>query len=156
MNCMELFHAAPESYRFRGFMVAVPTPKAGDDPTGPSEASSGVRVVLTFGLSFECRAEHFEGVDLGLPQPLDENIVQKSPFAVHADPHALTRKLVQERGAGKLHTLIGQEQLGLSLFHLGTIRKPKLAQYGEVVVSEARAVTHSIETLRARVRGFLN
>jgi hypothetical protein len=43
------------------------------------------------------------------PQPLDEDVVQKSPFAVHADPHASVRKLVQERGAGELHALIGVE-----------------------------------------------
>ena len=47
-------------------------------------------------------------------------------------------------------------QLGLSLFDRGTTRKPKLTQQGEAVVSEARAVAHSIETLRARVRGFLD
>lgn len=49
-----------------------------------------------------------------------------------------------------------EQQLGLSLFDRGTTRKPKLTQQGEAVVSEARAVAHSIETLRARVRGFLN
>jgi DNA-binding transcriptional LysR family regulator len=49
-----------------------------------------------------------------------------------------------------------EEQLGLSLFDRGTTRKPKLTQQGAAVVSEARSVTHSIETLRARVRGFLN
>jgi len=43
------------------------------------------------------------------PQPLNENVVQKSPFAVHADPYVLARKPVQERGAGKLHALIGVE-----------------------------------------------
>jgi DNA-binding transcriptional LysR family regulator len=43
-----------------------------------------------------------------------------------------------------------------SLFDRGTIRKPKLTQKGEAIVSEARAVAHSIETLRARVRGFLD
>jgi DNA-binding transcriptional LysR family regulator len=48
-----------------------------------------------------------------------------------------------------------EEQLGLSLFDRGTTRKPKLTQRGEAVVSEARAVAHAIETLRARVRGFL-
>jgi DNA-binding transcriptional LysR family regulator len=47
-------------------------------------------------------------------------------------------------------------QLGLSLFDRGTTRKPKLTQRGEAVVSEARAVAHSMETLRARVRGFLD
>ena len=49
-----------------------------------------------------------------------------------------------------------EEQLGLSLFDRGTTRKPKLTQQGEAVVSEARAVAHSIEILRARVRGFLD
>jgi DNA-binding transcriptional LysR family regulator len=49
-----------------------------------------------------------------------------------------------------------EAQLGLSLFDRGTTRKPKLTQHGEAIVSEARAVAHSIETLRARVRGFLD
>jgi DNA-binding transcriptional LysR family regulator len=49
-----------------------------------------------------------------------------------------------------------EERLGLSLFDRGTTRKPKLTPQGEAVVSEARSVSHSIETLRARVRGFLN
>jgi DNA-binding transcriptional LysR family regulator len=49
-----------------------------------------------------------------------------------------------------------EQQLGLSLFDRGTTRKPKLTQHGEAVVSEARAVAHSVETLRARVRGFLD
>jgi len=49
-----------------------------------------------------------------------------------------------------------EQQLGLSLFDRGTTRKPKLTQHGEAIVSEARAVAHSIETLRARVRGFLD
>jgi DNA-binding transcriptional LysR family regulator len=48
-----------------------------------------------------------------------------------------------------------ERDLGLSLFHRGTTRKPKLTQQGEAIVAEARAVAHSIETLRARVRGFL-
>jgi DNA-binding transcriptional LysR family regulator len=49
-----------------------------------------------------------------------------------------------------------ERDLGLSLFDRGTTRKPKLTQQGEAIVSEARAVAHSIETLRARVRGFLD
>jgi len=49
-----------------------------------------------------------------------------------------------------------EAQLGLSLFDRGTTRKPRLTQQGEAVVSEARAVAHSIDTLRARVRGFLD
>jgi DNA-binding transcriptional LysR family regulator len=48
-----------------------------------------------------------------------------------------------------------ERDLGLSLFDRGTTRKPKLTQQGEAIVSEARAVAYSIETLRARVRGFL-
>jgi DNA-binding transcriptional LysR family regulator len=49
-----------------------------------------------------------------------------------------------------------EAQLGLSLFDRGTTRKPRLTRQGEAVVSEARAVAHSIDTLRARVRGFLD
>jgi DNA-binding transcriptional LysR family regulator len=49
-----------------------------------------------------------------------------------------------------------EAQLGLSLFDRGTTRKPKLTQQGEAIVSEARAVAHSVDTLRARVRGFLD
>jgi DNA-binding transcriptional LysR family regulator len=49
-----------------------------------------------------------------------------------------------------------ERQLGLALFDRGTTRKPKLTQQGEAIVSEARSVAHSIETLRARVRGFLD
>jgi DNA-binding transcriptional LysR family regulator len=45
-----------------------------------------------------------------------------------------------------------EAQLGLSLFDRGTTRKPKLTPQGEAVVSEARAVAHSVETLRARPR----
>ena len=49
-----------------------------------------------------------------------------------------------------------EARLGVSLFDRGTTRKPRLTQRGEAVVSEARAVAHSLETLRARVRGFLD
>ena len=49
-----------------------------------------------------------------------------------------------------------EARLGLSLFDRGTTRKPRLTPQGEAIVSEARAVAHSIETLRARVRGFLD
>ena len=49
-----------------------------------------------------------------------------------------------------------EAQLGLSLFDRGTTRKPRLTQQGKAVVSEARAVAHSVEMLRARVRGFLD
>src|ERR1700726_150988 len=49
-----------------------------------------------------------------------------------------------------------EAQLGLSLFDRGTTRKPKLTHVGEAIVSEARAVAHSVETLRARVRGLLD
>jgi len=49
-----------------------------------------------------------------------------------------------------------EQQLGIVLFDRGTARKPKLTRRGEAIVSEARAVSHSVETLRARVRGFLD
>ena len=49
-----------------------------------------------------------------------------------------------------------EQQLGLSLFDRGTTRKPKLTREGEAIVSEAKAVAFSVETLRARVRGFLD
>jgi DNA-binding transcriptional LysR family regulator len=48
-----------------------------------------------------------------------------------------------------------EAQLGLTLFDRGTTRKPKLTHRGEAIVSEAKAVAHSVETLRARVRGLL-
>jgi DNA-binding transcriptional LysR family regulator len=47
-----------------------------------------------------------------------------------------------------------EQQLGLSLFDRGTTRKPRLTREGEAIVSEAKAVALSVETLRARVRGF--
>jgi DNA-binding transcriptional LysR family regulator len=49
-----------------------------------------------------------------------------------------------------------EQQLGLSLFDRGTTRKPRLTREGEAIVSEAKAVALSVETLRARVRGFLD
>jgi DNA-binding transcriptional LysR family regulator len=49
-----------------------------------------------------------------------------------------------------------EQQLGLALFDRGTTRKPTLTREGEAVVSEAKAVAFSVETLRARVRGFLD
>jgi DNA-binding transcriptional LysR family regulator len=49
-----------------------------------------------------------------------------------------------------------EAQLGVLLFDRGTTRKPKLTHVGEAIVSEARAVAHSVETLRARVRGLLD
>jgi DNA-binding transcriptional LysR family regulator len=48
-----------------------------------------------------------------------------------------------------------ERQLGIALFDRGTTRKPKLTHAGEAIVSEAKAVSHSVETLRARVRGLL-
>src|SRR3979490_52133 len=49
-----------------------------------------------------------------------------------------------------------EAQLGLALFDRGTTRKPKLTPAGEAIVSEAKAVAYSVETLRARVRGLLD
>ena len=49
-----------------------------------------------------------------------------------------------------------EAQLGVSLFIRGSTRRPKLTEAGEAVFSEARAVTLSVETLRARVRGLVD
>jgi DNA-binding transcriptional LysR family regulator len=49
-----------------------------------------------------------------------------------------------------------EAQLGVPLFVRGSTRRPKLTEAGEAVFSEARAVAHSVETLRARVKGLLD
>ncbi len=66
MNCLELFHTAPESYWPRAFIVAVPTTEPSDDPACPGKASSRMRVLLASRLSFQRRDERFEGFNLGL------------------------------------------------------------------------------------------
>jgi DNA-binding transcriptional LysR family regulator len=48
-----------------------------------------------------------------------------------------------------------ERDLGLSLFHRGTTRKPKLTQQGEAIVAEARAVAHSIEKVSLVVDSML-
>lgn len=48
-----------------------------------------------------------------------------------------------------------EAHLGLPLFDRGTARKPKLTTAGEAIVAEARAVAHTVDTLRARVQGLL-
>src|ERR1039458_7061722 len=60
---IKLLHATPEGNGSWGFIIAVPTTQAGDDPACPGEASDGVRVFLPFRLAFECRTECFEGFD---------------------------------------------------------------------------------------------
>ena len=47
------------------------------------------------------------------PKPLDEDVVQETPFAIHADPDARCLKLIQKRGAGELYTLIGVHNNGI-------------------------------------------
>jgi hypothetical protein len=49
------------------------------------------------------------------PQPFDEDVVEKPPFAVHADPHAASRQFVNEVSAGELHTLISVEYVRLPI-----------------------------------------
>src|ERR1700760_5038110 len=49
------------------------------------------------------------------PQPLDEDVVQESPLAVHADPDAVAFQLVEKPGTRKLNALIGVENLGLTM-----------------------------------------
>jgi DNA-binding transcriptional LysR family regulator len=46
-------------------------------------------------------------------------------------------------------------QLGVALFNREGIRKPTLTDAGLAVLSEARAVSHSIDTLHAKVKGLL-
>src|SRR6202521_2292325 len=49
-------------------------------------------------------------------EPLDEDVVQKPPSAVHTDPHARGLKLVQKRRTGELYTLIGVENFRPAMF----------------------------------------
>jgi hypothetical protein len=46
------------------------------------------------------------------PQPLDKDVVQPAPAAVHADPHSGGFQLVGKCRAGELRTLVGVENLG--------------------------------------------
>lgn len=48
-----------------------------------------------------------------------------------------------------------EAQLGLPLFDRVATRKPELTQAGRAVVAEARAVTHGVDMLRAKVKGLL-
>ena len=54
------------------------------------------------------------------PQPLDKDVVQKPPFAVHADPDARRLEFIQERRTGELHTLIGVENLRPAMFGIAS------------------------------------
>ena len=49
-----------------------------------------------------------------------------------------------------------EAQLGLSLFDREGTRKPKLTEAGRALLSEARTISHGIESLRARVKGLLD
>ena len=48
-----------------------------------------------------------------------------------------------------------EAQLGLPLFDRVATRKPELTQAGRAVLAEARAVTHGVDMLRAKVKGLL-
>jgi DNA-binding transcriptional LysR family regulator len=48
-----------------------------------------------------------------------------------------------------------EAQLGLPLFDREATRKPVLTEAGRTVLAEARTVAHSIDALRAKVRGLL-
>lgn len=48
-----------------------------------------------------------------------------------------------------------ETQLGLPLFDRVATRKPELTRAGRAIVAEARTVTHSVDMLRAKVRGLL-
>jgi DNA-binding transcriptional LysR family regulator len=47
-----------------------------------------------------------------------------------------------------------ETQLGLPLFDRGTTRKPKLTHVGQAIVSEAKAVARSVDTLPRACAGF--
>src|SRR5271154_1674140 len=46
------------------------------------------------------------------PQPFDEDVVQKPPLTVHADPHPHSLQFIDEPRGGELHTLIGVHNSG--------------------------------------------
>src|SRR5208282_4989666 len=46
------------------------------------------------------------------PQPLDEDVVQVTAFAIHADADTAGRQHAGERGTGELYTLVGVENIG--------------------------------------------
>ena len=48
------------------------------------------------------------------PEPLDEDVVHPSPFAIHTDFHAFVFESLDPILRGELHTLIGVEDLGLT------------------------------------------
>jgi len=69
---------------------------------------------------------------------------------------AAARRLGRATSAISYAIDVLEQQLGLPLFDRGTTRKPRLTREGEAILAEARAVAFSVETLRARVRGFLD
>lgn len=48
------------------------------------------------------------------PEPLDEDIVQRSSTAIHADADASPFRARGEHLGSELHTLVGVEDIGLS------------------------------------------
>src|SRR6202167_3810566 len=49
------------------------------------------------------------------PQPLDENVVEVTAFAIHADADTAGRQHAGERGTGELHALIRVENFGRTM-----------------------------------------
>lgn len=49
-----------------------------------------------------------------------------------------------------------EAQLGLTLFEREGTRKPRLTEAGRALLAEARAVSHGVEGLRAKVKGLLD
>lgn len=45
-------------------------------------------------------------------------------------------------------------QLGISIFERGGSRKPELTEVGRAILLEARTINHSVEALRARIKGI--
>src|SRR5271155_1913303 len=56
------------------------------------------------------------------PQPLDEHVVSPSPFTVHADRNAIAGEHTGEGGPRELRTLIGIEDLRLTVPHQSVLQ----------------------------------
>src|SRR5208283_1412668 len=57
------------------------------------------------------------------PQPLDEDIVPPSPFAVHADRNAVVGEYAGECRAGELRALVGIEDVRLAVPSQGILQR---------------------------------
>ena len=122
MNCMELLHSPPEGDRPWGLMVAVPPSEAGDDPTGPGEASNRVRVLPPFSVSFRRRDERFDRFGVRFRE---DRRSWRLMFAValRHQPHIGTGGFY--RGRGEFHPTIGGGELAVLRSWSSRFRHPE-------------------------------